>query len=99
MAEPRAEKEGPLPGDERRAFVSSVRMVPIKLTRNTYLDGSLRGPPQVVAVTPEIARDLIARGFAEAVTVEAKPEVLRTQPTFPVAHAASPAVVTPKKKR
>lgn len=71
-------------------------MVPIKLTRNTYLAGSLRGPPQIVSVEPETARDLIARGFAEAVTSEAKPEALRTQPSFPVAHSASPTL---KKKR
>lgn len=73
--------------------------VPLKLTRNAYLNGSLVGPPLIVSVSVETARDLIARGFAEAVpgnTDRHLPE-LRTQPSRePVAHKGSPSLVEPE---
>lgn len=98
-----------MPGDERRAFVFLESMttpdvredgpVPLKLTRNAYLNGSLVGPPLIVSVSVDTARDLIAKGYAEAVpgnTEKFLPE-LREQPKRePIAHADSPTV-TPKK--
>jgi len=73
--------------------------VPLKLTRNAYLNGSLVGPPLIVSVSVETARDLIARGYAEAVpgnTDKHLPE-LREQPNRePVAHKGSPTLVEPE---
>lgn len=73
--------------------------VPLKLTRNAYLDGALVGPPLIVSVSVETARDLIGRGFAEAVpgnTENHLPE-LREQPSRePVAHKGSPSLVEPE---
>lgn len=79
-------------------FLRDMASVPLKLTRNAYLHGALVGPPLVIAVDVETARTLIGKGYAEALAT-AEVDALRAQPAFPVAHAASPAVVPTKKRK
>ena len=79
-------------------FLQGMSSVPLKLTRNAYLHGSLVGPPLVIAVDVETARTLIGKGYAEAMP-PAEADALRAQPAFPVAHAVSPSVVPTKKRK
>ena len=69
--------------------------VPLKLTRVVRLDGVLVGPDMIVGVEVDVARECIAKGWAEAVpgNTEAHLPELRQQPK---AHADSPVAVEPR---